>query len=66
MKRVDVTGKWFDDEEEGESPGSSEVKLRLGYGGDTLYVDGLDNGRYLCLPLSAVATAIAAGARQDA
>jgi hypothetical protein len=62
MKRVEVTGTWFDDEN-AEAPASREVALRLGYGEDTLYVDGLDDGRYLCVPLSGVADALAAGAR---
>lgn len=65
MKRIDATVTWFDDEEVAESPGGKDVPVRLGYGDDCLFVDGLADDRYLCVPLVAVGQAIAQGARDN-
>jgi hypothetical protein len=62
MKRIDLTAQWWDDEESVENAGSETIDLRAGYSEDTLYIDGLrEDGKYLALPLEAVARAIAAG-----
>jgi hypothetical protein len=63
MKRIDLTASWWDDEEGAETPASETIDLRAGYSEDTLYIDGLrDDGKYLALPLEAIARAIAEGA----
>jgi hypothetical protein len=62
MKRIDLTAQWWDDEEDVENAGSEAIDLRAGYSEDILYIDGLrEDGKYLALPLEAVARAIAAG-----
>jgi hypothetical protein len=65
MKRIDAQAQWYDDEEQGESPRHQPVSLRLGYGDDVVYIDGLQDGKYLCLPLASIARAIAAGTSED-
>ena len=66
MHRINAKAAWWDDEESSENPSHDEVDVKLGYEGDTLYVDNLrDDGRYLAIPLKAIGEAIAEGAKKD-
>ena len=62
MHRINATATWWDDEEMSEAPTHEEIDIKLGYEGDTLYVDGLNGGRYLTIPLKAIGEAVAEGA----
>lgn len=66
MHRINAKAAWWDDEESSENPSHDEIDVKLGYEGDTLYVDGLrEDGQYLTIPLKAIGEAIAEGARKD-
>ena len=62
MHRITAKASWWDDAEESEDVTHEEIDIKLGYTGDTLYVDGLDgNGRYLAISLKSIGEAIAEG-----
>lgn len=61
MHRIAAKASWWDDEEESEAVAHETIDVKLGYTGDTLYIDGLSDGRYLTLPLRSIAEAIAEG-----
>jgi hypothetical protein len=66
MHRINAKAAWWDDEESSEDPSHDEIDVKLGYEGDTLYVDGLrEDGQYLTISLKAIGEAIAEGAKKD-
>ena len=65
MHRINAKASWWDDAEEAEDVSHDEIDVKLGYTGDTLYVDGLrDDGRYLAISLKSIGEAIAEGAER--
>jgi hypothetical protein len=65
MHRIAAKASWWDDAEEGESLAHEQIDIKLGYEGDTLYIDGLNDGRYLSISLKSVAEAIAEGVHKE-
>lgn len=64
MHRIAAKASWWDDEEESESVAHEQVDIKLGYEGDTLYIDGLSD-RYLTISLKSIGEAIAEGVHTD-
>ena len=64
MHRIDAKAAWWDDEES-ENPSHDPVDIKLGYEDDTLYIDGLSDGRYLTISLKAIGMALAEGAKDE-
>lgn len=65
MHRIAAKASWWDDEEESENVAHEQVDIKLGYEGDTLYIDGLSDDRYLTISLKSIAEAIAEGVHRD-
>lgn len=64
MHRVAAKASWWDDAEESETVSHGEIDIKLGYEGDVLYVDGLnEENRYLTISLKSISEAIAEGIR---
>ena len=62
MHRVAAKAVWWDDAEEYEVVSHEEIDIKLGYEGDTLYFDGLnEKNRYLTISLRSISEAIAEG-----
>lgn len=64
MHRIAAKASWWDDEEESENASHEEIDIKLGYEGDTLYIDGLSDGRYLSISLKAIGEAFAEGVQK--
>jgi hypothetical protein len=57
LAKTKCLGRFWDNEGDYQDP--EGVEIEVGYDGETFYIDGLREGKYLSIPLHAIAQAMA-------